>query len=223
MSRKVVNLTDNLYDYLVQVGAREHPVLQRLRAATAAETGDAAGMQIAPDQGALMAMLVRLLGARRTIEAGTFTGYSALVVALALPDDGRLVACDVSEQWTAIARRFWAEAGVAHKIDLRLAPAIQTMDALLAVGEAGRFDFAFLDAEKVEYDAYYERSLKLLRPGGVVAVDNVLWSGRVADPKVIDANTRAIRALNEKIRTDARVDVVLVPVADGLFLARKRG
>ncbi|MSP20252.1 MAG: SAM-dependent methyltransferase [Alphaproteobacteria bacterium] len=223
MSRKVVNLTDDLYNYLVQVGAREHPVLQRLRTATAAETGDAAGMQIAPDQGALMAMLVRLLGARRTLEAGTFTGYSALAVALALPDDGRLVACDVSEQWTAIARRFWTEAGVAHKIDLRLAPAIQTMDALLAAGEAGHFDFAFLDAEKVEYDAYYERSLKLLRPGGVVAVDNVLWSGRVADPKVTDANTRAIRALNEKIRTDARVDVVLVPVADGLFLARKRG
>ncbi len=218
---KTVTLTDAVYDYLVHTGAREHPVLRRLREATRAET-DSAGMQISPDQGALMAMLVRLMGARRTIEAGTFTGYSALAVALALPDDGRVIACDVSAEWTAIGKRFWAEAGVAHKIDLRLAPAIETMDALLAAGEANSFDFAFLDAEKSEYDAYYERSLKLLRPGGLIAVDNVLWSGRVADPQVQDANTKAIRALNDKIRTDSRVDTVLVPIADGLFLARKR-
>lgn len=222
MSRKSVELTDEVYDYLVRVGTREPPVLQRLRQATLREAGDAAGMQISPDQGAIMAMLVRLAGGRRCIEAGTFTGYSALVVALALPEDGQVIACDVSEQWTAIARRFWAEAGVAHKIDLRLAPALATMDALLADGEAGCFDFAFLDAEKSEYDAYYERVLKLLRPGGLVAIDNVLWSGRVADPSAKDPNTRALRALNEKVHGDERVDICMLPVADGLTLARKR-
>jgi caffeoyl-CoA O-methyltransferase len=222
MSPKTVTVTDAVHEYLLRVGVREHAVLQRLRVATAKEAGDSAGMQISPDQGALMAMLARLSGARRALEAGTFTGYSALAVALALPDDGRLVACDVSAKWTAIARRYWAEAGVAHKIDLRLAPALETMDALLAAGEAASFDFAFLDAEKTEYDAYYERVLKLLRNGGLVAVDNVLWSGRVADPSVQDQNTRAIRAFNEKLARDERVDVSLVTVADGLFLARKR-
>ncbi len=222
MSRKSVELTDEVYDYLVRVGTREHPVLQRLRQATLREVGDAAGMQISPDQGAIMAMLVRIAGARRCIEVGTFTGYSALAVALALPEDGKVIACDVSEQWTAIARRFWTEAGVAHKIDLRLAPALATMDALLAQGEAGRFDFAFLDAEKSEYDAYYELVLRLLRPGGLVAIDNVLWSGRVADPLAKDPNTRALRALNEKVHGDERVDICMLPVADGLTLARKR-
>ena len=219
---KTVTVTDAVHDYLLRVGVREHPVLQRLRLATHAEAADAAGMQISPDQGALMALLVQLTGARRALEAGTFTGYSALAVALALPADGRLIACDVSEQWTAIARRFWAEAGVAHKIDLRLAPALHTMDALLAAGDASSFDFAFLDAEKSEYEAYYERVLKLLRPGGLVAVDNVLWSGRVADPTNQDPNTRAIRAFNEKLRNDTRVDIAMVTVADGIFLARKK-
>ncbi|MBM3507817.1 MAG: SAM-dependent methyltransferase [Alphaproteobacteria bacterium] len=222
MSRKTVTVTDEVYDYLVRVGVREHPVLQRLRQATTREAGDAANMQISPDQGAFMALLIKLAGARRALEAGTFTGYSTLAVALALPEDGSIVACDVSEPWTAIACRFWAEAGVANKIDLRLAPALETMDALLAAGEASSFDFAFLDAEKTEYDAYYERCLKLLRPGGLIAVDNVLWSGRVADRGVQDENTRAIRALNEKLARDERVDVALVPIADGLFLARKR-
>ena len=169
-----------------------------------------------------MALLVQLAGARRCIEAGTFTGYSALAVALALPEDGHVIACDVSEKWTAIARTFWAEAGVQHKIDLRVAPAIETMDGLLAGGDANSFDFAFLDAEKTEYDAYYERVLKLLRPGGLVAIDNVLWSGRVADPSVTDDNTRALRALNQKLHGDLRVDIALLPVADGVFLARKR-
>ena len=219
---KTVTVTDAVHDYLLRTGVREHPVLQRLRLATQTEAADAASMQISPDQGALMALLVQLTGARRALEAGTFTGYSALAVALALPDDGRLIACDVSEKWTAIARRFWAEAGVAHKIDLRLAPALQTMDALLAAGDASSFDFAFLDAEKSEYEAYYERVLKLLRPGGLVAVDNVLWSGRVADPTNQDPNTRAIRAFNEKLRNDARVDIAMVTVADGIFLARKK-
>ncbi len=222
MSRKSLDLSDRVYDYLVQVGTREHAVLQRLRQATTREAGDAAGMQISPDQGAFMAMLVRIAGARRCIEVGTFTGYSALAVALALPDDGRVIACDISEKWTSIARQYWAEAGVAHKIDLRLAPALATMEALLAQGDAGSFDFAFLDAEKSEYDAYYECALKLLRPGGLVAIDNVLWSGRVADPSVTDADTRALRALNEKVRRDERVDICMVPVADGLTLAHKR-
>ncbi len=219
---KTVTVTDAVHDYLLRTGVREHPVLQRLRLATQTEAADAASMQISPDQGALMALLVQLTGARRALEAGTFTGYSALAVALALPADGRLIACDVSEQWTAIARRFWAEAGVAHKIDLRLAPALHTMDALLAAGDASSFDFAFLDAEKSEYEAYYERVLKLLRPGGLVAVDNVLWSGRVADPTNQDPNTRAIRAFNEKLRNDTRVDIAMVTVADGIFLARKK-
>lgn len=222
VSRKAIALTDEVYEYLVRVGVREHPVLRSLREATARQTGDAAGMQISPDQGALMALLVQICGARRALEVGTFTGYSALAVALALPEDGRLVACDVSQEWTSIARKFWAEAGVAYKIDLRLAPALQTMDALLAAGEASSFDFAFLDAEKTEYDSYYERTLSLLRPGGLVAIDNVLWSGRVADPAAQDANTRALRALNDKVHADSRVDAVLIGIADGIFLARKK-
>ncbi len=222
MSRNSVERSDRVYDYLVQVGTREHAVLQRLREATTREAGDDAAMQISPDQGAFMAMLVRIAGAHRCIEVGTFTGYSALAVALALPDGGQVVACDISEKWTAIARRYWAEAGVAHKIDLRLAPALPTLDGLLAQGDAGSFDFALLDAEKTEYDAYYERALKLLRPGGLVAIDNVLWSGRVADPTVTDADTRALRTLNDKVQRDERVDICMVPVADGLTLARKR-
>lgn len=223
MSRKTTALTDALYDYLLAVGIREPDVLRRLRAATAAEAGDHAGMQISPDQGALMAMLVEITGARRALEAGVFTGYSALAVALALPPDGSLVACDVTEKWPAIGRRFWIEAGVDSKIDLRIAPALETMDDLLAGGDAGTFDFIFLDAEKTEYEAYYERALELLRPGGLIAVDNVLWSGRPADPSVQDDNTRAIRKFNEALLADERVSLAMVPIADGLTLARKRG
>ncbi|MFQ5957833.1 MAG: class I SAM-dependent methyltransferase [Alphaproteobacteria bacterium] len=215
-----LGISDALYDYLLNVSLREADVLRRLREETA-RMPDAA-MQIAPDQGQFMALLVELIGARRTLEVGVFTGYSSLAVALALPADGRVVACDMSEEWTAIARRYWAEAGVADKIDLRLGPAIETLDALLEAGEAGRFDFAFIDADKEEYADYYERALELLRPGGLVCVDNVLWSGKVADPGVDDADTLAIRAFNEKLAQDARVSLSVLAIADGLTLARKR-
>ncbi len=169
-----------------------------------------------------MALLVELTGARLTLEVGVFTGYSSLAVALALPADGRIVACDVSEEWTAIARRYWAEAGVADKIDLRLAPALDTLDALIAAGEVGTFDFAFIDADKETYADYYERTLELLRPGGLVCIDNVLWGGRVIDPVVGDADTLAIRAFNEKLAIDTRISLSLLSIADGLTLARKR-
>ncbi len=179
-------------------------------------------MQIAPEQGQLMAWLVELIGARRTLEIGTFTGYSSLAVALALPEDGTLVACDRSEEWTTVARRYWEEAGVTQKIDLRLGPAIDTLDGLLREDGEESFDFAFIDADKISYEAYYERALRLLRTGGVVAVDNTLWSGRVADPGVRDESTEAIRAFNEKLHADTRVTLSLVPIGDGLTLARKR-
>jgi caffeoyl-CoA O-methyltransferase len=179
-------------------------------------------MQIGADQGALLALLVRSLDARMALEIGTFTGYSALAVAAALPPGGKLVCCDISDEWTTIARRYWKEAGVAEKIELRLAPALQSLRALERERGAGSFDFAFVDADKTAYDAYYESCLKLLRPGGLVAFDNVLWSGTVADPKAHDADTDALRALNLKIRDDARVDSCLLTVGDGVMLARKR-
>ncbi|HEX7034652.1 MAG TPA: class I SAM-dependent methyltransferase [Pseudomonadales bacterium] len=220
MSRRTLNLTEPLYEYLLAHGVRESPALAELRERTRPMPG--AAMQISPEQGALMALLVRLIGARRTLEVGTFTGYSALAVAEALPDDGRVIACDVSEEWTAVAREAWRAAGLAHKIELRLGPALETLDALLAAGEAGRFDFLFIDADKRNYDGYYERGLELVRSGGLIAVDNVLWGGSVAEPARQDADTRAIRALNEKIAGDARVDAVLLPIGDGLTLARRR-
>ncbi len=220
MARRSLNLTDRLYDYLLAVSLREPPVLARLREETAALP--LAVMQIGPEQGQFMALLVELIGARRTLEVGTFTGYSALAVALALPTDGRVVACDVNPETAAVARRYWAEAGVADKIELHLAPASETLDRLIGEGQAGSFDFAFIDADKSNYDAYYEASLRLLRPGGLLAVDNVLWSGAVADPSQKDPDTTAIRALNEKIRDDGRVSLSLVPIGDGLTLARKR-
>ena len=179
-------------------------------------------MQISPAQGAFMAFLVRLLGVKRALEVGTFTGYSALVVAEAMPKDGRLIACDVSEEWTAIGRPFWERAGVAEKIDLRLAPATETLDGLLAAGDAGAFDFAFIDADKANYDAYYERCLRLLRTGGVIGIDNVLWGGSVANEAANDADTLAIRALNAKVRDDTRVDLSMLPIGDGLTLVVKR-
>lgn len=220
MTNRSISLTDSLYDYLLSVSLREPDLLRELRAETA--TCPQARMQIAPEQGQFMALLVRLMGARRCLEVGVFTGYSSLAVALALPDDGRLVACDVSEAWTAIARRYWAAAGVADRIDLRLAPALETLEQLAASGEAGRFDFAFLDADKENYVHYYERVLQLLRPGGLVVVDNTLWSGRVADPEDAAADTVALRHFNEHLHRDERVDLSLVPVGDGLTLARKR-
>lgn len=181
-----------------------------------------AQMQIAPEQGALLAMLVRLTGARRCLEIGTFTGYSSLSVALALPADGTIVCCDVSDEWTSVARRYWAEAGVADRVDLRLAPALQTLDELLAGGAAGTFDFAFVDAAKKEYPDYHERVIELLGAGGLAVYDNVFRGGAVADPAADDADTNAVRRLNERLATDERVDIAMLPVADGVTLARKR-
>ena len=217
---KYVTMTDPLYRYLLAVSVRETDALRRLRVETARLPE--AEMQISPDQGQFLFFLTTLIGARRVLEVGTFTGYSALWVAEALPDDGRLVACDVREDWTTVARSYWAQAGVASKIDLRLAPAIETLDDLLAAGEAGSFDFAFIDADKPRYDIYYERALSLVRSGGLIALDNVLWNGQVADPAVTDADTAAIRALNAKLVADTRVLVSMLPVADGLTLAYKR-
>jgi predicted O-methyltransferase YrrM len=220
MSNRSISLTDSLYEYLLSVSLREPHLLLDLREETAALP--AAGMQISPEQGQFMALLVRLMGARRCLEVGVFTGYSSLVVALALPEDGRIVACDVSEKWTAIARNYWQAAGIDHKIDLRLAPAVATLDELIAQGESGTFDLAFIDADKASYLDYYERALALLRPGGLIMVDNTLWDGRVVDPEVSDADTVAIRHFNETVHADQRVDMSLLPIGDGLTLARKR-
>lgn len=220
MSNKTLDLDSQLYDYLLSVSLREPDVLRQLRQETANHPHGI--MQIAPEQGQFMALLVQLLGAKKTLEIGVFTGYSSLRVALALPPDGRVVACDISEEYTAIARRYWQAAGVEEKIDLRLAPALKTLDGLLAAGEAETFDFAFIDADKVNYQNYYERSLQLIRPGGLIVIDNVLWSGQVADSQVQDESTEAIRALNKKLHQDERVTLSLIPVADGLTLALKR-
>ena len=220
MASRTISMDDRLYEYLIAHSVRDLPVLAELRAETAKMPN--ALMQISAEQGQFMGLLVELIGARRTIEVGTFTGYSALAVALALPADGRVIACDVSEEFTSVARRYWAKAGVANKIDLRLAPAKETLDKLLAAGEAGRFDFAFIDADKENYVGYFERCLKLLRTGGLIAVDNVLWDGKVANPAVDDKDTRAIRVLNDQLKTDQRVSLSMVPIGDGLTLARKR-
>ena len=218
--KSALGLDDRLYDYLLKVSLREPGVLRRLREETAAMADSV--MQISPEQGQFMALLVELTGATRCIEVGVFTGYSSLAVALALPPEGRITACDVSETFTAVARRYWAEAEVGHKIDLRLAPALETLDDLIAEGGAGGYDFAFIDAEKTEYADYYERLLTLLRPGGLILVDNVLWSGRVADPAIDSGDTVAIRAFNDKLKADQRISLAMLPLADGLTLARKR-
>lgn len=219
MSRRTLSLDDTVYDYLLGHSLREHPEQTALREAT--RTHPHAGMQISPEQGQFMALLVKLIGARRTIEIGTFTGYSALTVALALPADGKLLACDISAEYTAIGKPFWQRAGVADKIELVIAPATETLDARIAAGESGRHDFAFIDADKTGYDAYYERCLQLVRTGGLIAIDNTLWSGDVARP-AHDDDTRALQALNDKLHHDERVDMALLPVGDGLTLARKR-
>ena len=219
MTRSTLQLDEPLQNYLRAHSLREHPAQVALREAT--RRHKSAGMQISPEQGQFMALLVRVLGARRAIEVGTFTGYSALTVALALPDDGRLLACDISDEYTRVGRPFWAQAGVAHKIELVLAPALQTLDARLAAGEAGSHDFAFIDADKASYDAYYERCLQLVRTGGLIAIDNTLWGGAVAKP-ADDADTLALQALNAKLHRDERVDLSLLPIGDGLTLARKR-
>ncbi|GAB4394955.1 MAG: class I SAM-dependent methyltransferase [Kiloniellaceae bacterium] len=220
MSRRSIELTDPLYDYLLANSLREPEILRRLREETARMRG--AGMQISPDQGQFMALLVQLMGATRCIEVGTFTGYSSLAVALALPAEGRIIACDVNEETTTVARRYWQEAGVADRIDLRLAPATETLDALIAEGGAESFDFVFIDADKSNYDAYYEAALTLLRPGGLILVDNVLWGGAVIDSTSDDMDTQAIRALNAKVVSDQRVSCSMLPVGDGLMLAFKQ-
>ena len=220
MTTKSIGLAEPLYRYLIAHGAREPAVLAALREETASHP--MVRMQISPDQGALMAMLVRLVGARRCLEVGVFTGYSSLAVALALPADGSIVACDVNEEWTDIARRYWQQAGVANKIDLQLRPALETLDSLLSDGAAGTFDFAFIDADKTSYEAYVERALELLRPGGLIVVDNVLWGGSVVDADNNEADTEAIRAFNARRVADERVDLVMLPVADGVTLLRKR-
>ncbi|HET8586429.1 MAG TPA: class I SAM-dependent methyltransferase [Candidatus Limnocylindria bacterium] len=220
MSARTITLTDELLAYVNSVGVREPAVLRKLREETAPLPQH--DMQIGPMQGAFMSLLVRLIGARKCLEVGTFTGYSSTVVALALPEDGSILCCDVSREWTDVARRYWAEAGVADKIELRLAPAVETLDQLLAEGQEGSFDFAFIDADKTGYDAYYERALRLVRRGGLIAIDNTLQHGRVVDASSDSDNVRAVRALNQKIRDDDRVEMVLLPLADGLTLARPR-
>jgi len=217
MSTGILNYTTNLREYLWEKGMEEHPALTELRLETAKLPQSM--MQICPEQGALMANLIRLMSAKKTLEIGTFTGYSALAVALALPEDGQIIACDISEEWTAVGKKKWEQAGVAHKINLRLAPAVDTLDALLAEGQEGSFDFAFIDADKTNYPAYYEKCLKLVRKGGVIAIDNVLWGGSVIDSERNDEDTKAIRKLNEFIANDKRVSLSMVPIGDGLTLA----
>jgi predicted O-methyltransferase YrrM len=215
-----LSIDDDLLNYIERVTLREPEILRRLREETSRHPhGD---MQISAEQGQFMALLMHLISARKTLEIGVFTGYSSLAVALALPEDGRIIACDISEEWTSIGRRYWREAGVERKIDLRLGPALKTLDDLIAQGQGGRFDFAFIDADKGNYANYYERSLVLVRPGGLIAVDNVLWDGKVIDPKVNDADTRAIRAFNENLHHDERVWLSMLPIRDGLTLACKK-
>lgn len=220
MANASIGLDDKLHSYLLEVGVREHEVLRRLRDETAAIPESR--MQVAPEEGAFLALLVRTLGARRVLEVGTFTGYSSTAMALALPAEGQIVCCDVSKEWTDVARRAWTDAGVADRVDLRLAPALETLEQLLADGQAGSFDLAFIDADKENYAGYYEAALRLVRPGGLIAIDNVLWSGRVADPENTEQSTLAIRALNDAIAADERVDLSMIPLADGLTLARVR-
>jgi len=220
MSPRTLELTDRLYDYLLAVSLREPAILQELRAVTTRHS--AAQMQIAPEQGQFMALLVQLLGVERAIEIGTFTGYSTLCVALAMPDQGEIIACDINPNDTAIAQEFWQRAGVDHKITLQIAPALTTLDRLLAEGRAGDFDFAFIDADKKNYTNYFDRCCELVRPGGLIAIDNVLWSGRVADVENQESVTEAIREFNARLHRDPRVDLSLVPIGDGLTLARRR-
>jgi predicted O-methyltransferase YrrM len=220
MTSKSIGLPDDVYDYVLAHGVREPAILARLREETAAHP--MAQMQIEPLQGAIFRLLVELLDARSYVEVGTFTGYSSLAVALAMPADGRLVCCDVSEEYTSVARRYWAEAGVADRVDLRIGPGIDSLDALLAEGRENTFDLAFIDADKKSYPDYYERCVRLVRPGGVVALDNVLWGGEIADMAKQDRDTLALRAVNALVRDDERVTEVMLPVADGMTLARKR-
>ena len=220
MGKENLGLDNRLYKYLLSVSLRENEILSKLRQETSQHS--ASIMQISPDQGQFMALLIKLLGAKKTLDIGVFTGYSSLAAALALPEDGKVIACDRDPKCTEIAQRYWIEAGVSHKIDLRLAPALDTLDKLIANGEAGSFDFVFIDADKRNYDNYYERALILLRSGGLVAIDNVLWFGSVANPEDNDKRTVAIREFNQKLHQDNRVDMSMLAIADGLTLALKR-
>ncbi|MEE8388874.1 MAG: class I SAM-dependent methyltransferase [Acidiferrobacterales bacterium] len=218
MGKNTLPLNDTLYEYLLSVSLRETPLLMALREET--DQLEAAAMQISADQGQFMALLLKILNAKRVLEIGTFTGYSALVMAQALPEDGNVICCDTSVEWTDVARRYWAEAGMDKKIDLRLAPALETLDALIAGGNENSFDFAFIDADKVNMSNYFERCLQLTRPGGLIAVDNVLWGGSVVDPANQKEDTVAIREFNNRLKNDKRIDLSLVPIGDGLTLAR---
>ena len=220
MTKQTTGLEKTLADYIQSISLREADILKQLREETAKLS--MARMQISPEQGQLMALLVQLMGAKKTLEIGVFTGYSALAVALALPDDGKVIACDISEEYTAIAKDFWERAGVSEKIDLRIAPALETLDQLISEGETGSFDLAFIDADKRNYENYYERALTLLRPGGLILIDNVLWSGKVIDPTITDKQTQAIREFNQKLHQDSRISLSLIAIADGLTLALKR-
>jgi predicted O-methyltransferase YrrM len=220
MTSKTLSLTPNVYDYYQKHTVRHHPVLESLRLAT--QEMSEGGMQIAPEQGAFMQLLIKMLGARKILELGTFTGYSTLAMALALPEHGKIIACDVSSEWTNMAQTYWQQAGVAHKIELRLAPALTSLQQLSENGEQGSFDFAFIDADKANYPAYYEAVLPLVRAGGVIAIDNVLWYGRVADETDNTDSTKVIRHLNHLIYQDQRVDMCMLPIGDGLTLAYKR-
>lgn len=221
MSSYTLNLTPEIYDYLLcNILPLSEPA-KRLRHVTE-ESTNASVMQISAEQGGFMALLMKILGAKQTIEVGTFTGYSALVVAEALPDDGRVVACDISQEWTSIGKPYWVEAGVDHKIELHIRPATETLRELIDKGEKGTFDFAFIDADKPNYNTYYELCYQLLRQGGIIAVDNVLWGGRAADPRANDPSTTSIRSVNEKIRKDSRVEATMLPIGDGLTLAVKK-
>lgn len=220
MSNKTINLTDSLHQYLLDISLREPAILSALREETAKLP--TSNMQIAPEQGQFMVLLVQLLGARNTIEVGVYTGYSTLSVAMALPPQGRVVACDISEEYTSVAQRYWSMAGVSEKIDLRLAPATETLNVLLDDGRASTFDFAFIDADKASYREYFECCLQLLRPGGLIAVDNVLWGGSVIDDQKQDVDTCAIRLFNQQLLSDNRVDLSVLPIGDGFTLARKK-
>jgi predicted O-methyltransferase YrrM len=219
MSKQTIGLEGQLYEYLLSVSLRETELLTQLRQETA--THPMSQMQISPEQGQFMALLVKLMGAKKCLEVGVFTGYSSLAVALALPDNGQLIACDVSEEYTNIAQKYWQKAGVNDKIKLHIAPALETLDRLISEGETNSFDFAFIDADKSNYEHYYERCLQLVRNGGLIAIDNVLWSGRVADPTIQDNRTNKIRQFNEKLHQDERVFLSLIPIGDGLTLALK--
>lgn len=220
MSDLTINLTPKLYAYMQNISLREPDILKKLRKKT--HTMSMSQMQISPEQGQFMRLLIELLGAKKTLDIGVYTGYSTLSVALSLPEDGKIIACDIDAEWTQVAEVFWKEAGVSHKIDLRLAPAVDTLNQLIRNGESSTFDFAFIDADKINYLAYYELALTLTRPGGLIAIDNVFYGGDVADSTNKGENVCAIRNLNEKILTDDRVTISLLPIGDGLTLARKR-